>query len=186
MSGVRSDILSAGGTTRMRTLVFCTSMLAIGAGLFASVGAQPQSRPAMTAGDYARAERFMPGNVTPLVYRSGVRGTWLPDDRVWYRVTTENGSEATLVNAATGVKPACDLPEHRASGGRRGGSGGQAAARGGRGPTRTDVPSPDRKRTVFIKDWNLWIRDVASGRERQLTKDGAVDFGYATDNAGWA
>ena len=29
------------------------------------------------------------------------------------------------------------------------------------------------------------MRDVASGRETQLTKDGIKDFGYATDNAGW-
>ena len=46
--------------------------------------------------------------------------------------------------------------------------------------------SPDGKRAVFIKDWNLWMRDVATSKETQLTKDGVKDFGYATDNAGWA
>ena len=46
--------------------------------------------------------------------------------------------------------------------------------------------SPDGKRAVFIGDWNLWIRDIASGRETQLTHDGVENFGYATDNAGWA
>lgn len=46
--------------------------------------------------------------------------------------------------------------------------------------------SPDGKRAVFIRDWNLWIRDIASGRETQLTHDGVENFGYATDNAGWA
>jgi dipeptidyl aminopeptidase/acylaminoacyl peptidase len=45
--------------------------------------------------------------------------------------------------------------------------------------------SPDGKRVAFIRDWNLWVRDVASGRETQLTTDGVKDFGYATDNAGW-
>lgn len=45
--------------------------------------------------------------------------------------------------------------------------------------------SPDRKRAVFLRENNLWLRDVASGRETQLTTDGAADFGYATDNAGW-
>jgi hypothetical protein len=30
------------------------------------------------------------------------------------------------------------------------------------------------------------MRDVASGKETPLTKDGVKDFGYATDNAGWA
>ena len=48
------------------------------------------------------------------------------------------------------------------------------------------MPSPDGKRAVFIRDWNLWIRDTASGQEKQLTTDGAKYFGYATDNAGWS
>jgi dipeptidyl-peptidase-4 len=46
--------------------------------------------------------------------------------------------------------------------------------------------SPDGKQEAFIRDWNLWVRDVATGRERQLTTDGVKHFGYATDNAGWA
>lgn len=47
------------------------------------------------------------------------------------------------------------------------------------------VMSPDGTRAVFIKDWNLWVRDVASNVERPLTTDGEPNFGYATDNAGW-
>jgi dipeptidyl-peptidase 4 len=45
--------------------------------------------------------------------------------------------------------------------------------------------SPDGKSAAFLRDYNLWVRDVASGRETQLTTDGVKDFGYATDNAGW-
>ena len=52
-------------------------------------------------------------------------------------------------------------------------------------PMRLDVPSPDGKLTAFIRNWNLWIRDLGSGKETQLTADGVKDFGYATDNAGW-
>lgn len=47
------------------------------------------------------------------------------------------------------------------------------------------VLSPDKKSEAFIRDWNLWLRDVASGKETRLTTDGVKDFGYATDNAGW-
>jgi len=47
------------------------------------------------------------------------------------------------------------------------------------------VLSPDGKRAVFVRGWNLWVRDVGTGAERQLTTDGVKDFGYATDNAGW-
>jgi dipeptidyl aminopeptidase/acylaminoacyl peptidase len=45
--------------------------------------------------------------------------------------------------------------------------------------------SPDGKREAFVRDWNLWVRDVATGAETQLTTDGVADYGYATDNAGW-
>jgi len=29
--------------------------------------------------------------------------------------------------------------------------------------------SPDGRRAVFIRDWNLWVRDIATGAEKQLT-----------------
>lgn len=45
--------------------------------------------------------------------------------------------------------------------------------------------SPDGKQEAFIRDWNLWLRDLASGAETQLTFDGKTDYGYATDSAGW-
>jgi dipeptidyl-peptidase-4 len=48
-----------------------------------------------------------------------------------------------------------------------------------------EAKSPDGKTAAFIRDWNLWTRDVATGKETQLTTDGVRDFGYATDNAGW-
>jgi dipeptidyl-peptidase-4 len=45
--------------------------------------------------------------------------------------------------------------------------------------------SPDKKLGAFIRDWNLWVRNMDTGAETQLTTDGVQDFGYATDNAGW-
>ena len=139
-------------------------------------------RPALTAADYARAEAFMTYNTTPLVLRTGVRAAWLPgdaSDRFWYRVTTEKGIEVVLVDPAKATKSACDLPACKA--GER-----EDPARGGAGGGGQYAEmSPDRKRTAFLRDWNLWIRDVATGRETPLTKDGVKDFGYATDNAGW-
>lgn len=45
--------------------------------------------------------------------------------------------------------------------------------------------SPDSSKAAFIRNYNLWVRDIASGRETQLTTDGMRNFGYATDNAGW-
>lgn len=56
--------------------------------------------------------------------------------------------------------------------------------RGRMGGTPESI-SPDGKKAVFIKDWNLWVKDIASKKETQLTFDGVKDYGYATDNAGW-
>jgi dipeptidyl-peptidase 4 len=55
---------------------------------------------------------------------------------------------------------------------------------GGRVRSAVDV-SPDKTKAAFIRDWNLWVRDLATGKETQLTTDGVKDYGYATDNAGW-
>ncbi len=58
----------------------------------------------------------------------------------------------------------------------------------GMAPDRSDrnaVASPDGKKAAFIRDFNLWVKDLGSGQETQLTLDGIEDFGYATNNAGW-
>ncbi len=47
------------------------------------------------------------------------------------------------------------------------------------------VTSPDGRLAVYIQDNNLWVRDLSTGVDRQLTRDGIEDFGYGTNNAGW-
>ena len=49
----------------------------------------------------------------------------------------------------------------------------------------SDVVSPNGKLAVFIQDWDLWLRDIETGKTTRLTTDGIEDYGYATDNAGW-
>jgi dipeptidyl-peptidase 4 len=50
---------------------------------------------------------------------------------------------------------------------------------------RAEVLSPDGRRAVFLREHDLWLREVGSGREVRLTGDGALHHGYATDNEGW-
>jgi dipeptidyl aminopeptidase/acylaminoacyl peptidase len=50
---------------------------------------------------------------------------------------------------------------------------------------RDEVLSPDGSKAAFIRDYNLWVRDLSTGKETQLTTDGEKNFRYATDNAGW-
>jgi len=62
-----------------------------------------------------------------------------------------------------------------------GGQQGGGRFRGG----GNEVRSPNGNKAAFIKDYNLWVRDIKTGQQTQLTTDGVKDFGYATDNAGW-
>lgn len=181
--------------------------------------AQPAVR-ALTADDYTRAERFLGYNTASLVMNAGVRVTWLPDGRFWYRTTRADGPEFVLVDPAQRTRgPAFDHARVLAalsrasnqtlelvrfpvgqvevsSDGRRVSfatelkryvcdSGGEACTSLDRPSARAEVLSPDGRRAVFIREWNLWMREVSTNRETQLTKNGVKDFGYATDNAGW-
>ncbi|MEX2177479.1 MAG: DPP IV N-terminal domain-containing protein [Gemmatimonadaceae bacterium] len=196
--------------------------------LAAPLAAQQPSPRRLTADDYARAERFLGAQAAPLVTGMGVRPSWLPDGRFWYRTTTANGSEfiivdparrtragffdqtrlAAALSAATGGRVEgtqlpfqsfelskdsrsitltasrrrwnCDLQTYACAVVDTTRVAGTPSAR----PPDSSV-SPDGNRAAFIRDYNLWVKDLITGAETQLTTDGIRDFGYATDNAGW-
>ncbi|UOG73611.1 S9 family peptidase [Hymenobacter tibetensis] len=50
---------------------------------------------------------------------------------------------------------------------------------------QNEIESPNGQLAAYIKDYNLWVRDTKTNQSTQLTTDGAKDYGYATDNAGW-
>ena len=145
--------------------------------VFAASAVFTQTPPALTAADYARAEKMLSYNTAPLVDRSGVRPTFLPDGRFWYRVLTATGSEYVLINPTDGSRTVGDSLAK---------IGVTAVAAGpGRFGGGNAIMSPDGKKAAFVKEYDLWMRDVSTGRETQLTTDGLKDYGYATDNAGW-
>jgi dipeptidyl-peptidase-4 len=200
-----------------------------GAGLAFQATEKPA---ALTAEDYARAEKFLGYNTSPLVLRASVQPNWLPGDRFWYRNLLSKGSEFILVDAVRGTRgpafdqagvaaalsaaegkfyEAADLPftefEFSADGKRLSfvvGSRGYSCDLRGRAMKAEDIApvdlsgarppgsaepeslSPDGRLGVFIRNDNLWLREKATGAEKQLTFDGVKDFGYATDNAGWS
>jgi dipeptidyl aminopeptidase/acylaminoacyl peptidase len=45
--------------------------------------------------------------------------------------------------------------------------------------TQAGLTSPDGKKALFTRDYNLWICDLATGIEEALTTDGAEDNAYA-------
>lgn len=138
--------------------------------------AQVSEKKIFTTADYERAVKFLGASTNKNVFRSNVNATWLDDGRFWYSVNTANGQEFVLINPSDGSrKTAADKKTLL-----QGINEKPALARGGNA-----IFSPDGSKSVFIKDWNLWLRDTKSKKESQLTTDGVKDFGYATDNAGW-
>lgn len=48
------------------------------------------------------------------------------------------------------------------------------------------VISPCGTMAAFTKEHNLYIRDMVTGEDTQLTVDGSLYYGYATDSQGWS
>jgi dipeptidyl-peptidase-4 len=163
-------------------IIYAASIALMVAG---SVGAQQTAT--VTAADYARAERFLRDNVLPLVSGMGVQPVWLANDRFVYRIGNATGqNQFALVDPARGTRVACSPETDRCGGALDPREVSRLQSSQQRVPAgRAESVSPDGRRAAFIRDWNLWVRDVATGRETQLTTDGVKDFGYATDNAGW-
>ncbi len=92
-----------------------------------------------------------------------------------------------IIFRADGKQWKCDLQNYTCIKDTSTQTGGNGQRQGGfRGGGRgNDVLSPNGSRAAFIKDYNLWVRDVKTNAQTQLTTDGIKDFGYATDNAGW-
>jgi dipeptidyl aminopeptidase/acylaminoacyl peptidase len=113
------------------------------------------------------------------VDRAGVRPVWLEDGKFWYSVSTSEGPEFVLVDPAKGTRKTAADRETLLQG---------VSSEIQAEPQRRsflEITSPDGKRSAYMRDWNLWMRDLETGKETQLTTDGMENFGYATDNAGW-
>jgi dipeptidyl aminopeptidase/acylaminoacyl peptidase len=142
--------------------------------LLAPVGLAAQAPVRLTDADYARAEQYLSPSVSRLVHGTAGPVTWLPDGRFWYRATTATGSELRLVDPRARTVRPCEPTENLC-----------VAATPPAGVPANSSVSPDRTKAAFIRDYNLWVKDLASGAETQLTRDGTEEFGYATNNAGW-
>ncbi len=129
-----------------------------------------------TAADYDRAAAMLGGNLGKFIDQD-IRPQWLPDNRVWYKSDAGGQAAYLLLDPANGkeIKAASRKELFEKAG---------VATESG-SASRNEVLSPDGRYAAFIRDWNLWVREVATGAEKALTTDGVKDFGYATDNAGW-
>ena len=132
----------------------------------------------ITREDYERATQFLSPNTDSLVTRKSVSPSWIDDHSFWYKVSTQPGEEYVLVDARNGKKTTSSNLEELLAEKNIKNTNSQDSS-------KSEMLSPDGRKVAFIKDWNLWMRNLETGEEKQLTKDGIKNYGYATDNAGW-
>ena len=145
-----------------------------------SAYAQQDVTKSLTVAQYEKATQFLSINTNKLVFNNNVSPVWLEDGRFWYSVNTATGKQFVLVNPTDGSrKTAPELKTLILED-----NNGKSPNTGRRNFSK-EVVSPDGKKAAFIRDWNLWVRDLTTKQEIPMTTDGIKDFGYATDNAGW-
>jgi dipeptidyl aminopeptidase/acylaminoacyl peptidase len=144
--------------------------------LLSSLWMKAQPGKTYSSDDYQHATEMLAGNASRYIDNM-IQPQWLPDGKLWCRSLTDNQSKFVLFNPADGKRTVYnsrkELMEALTSKPKEGAT------------SRTEIPSPDGKYVAFIRNWNLWIKETATGKETALTTDGIKDFGYATDNAGW-
>lgn len=132
----------------------------------------------VTAEAYKQAESQLSFNTSPHIDRMNVRPTWESDSRFWYRTLVKDGLEFVYYDIQKKKRSTFDSK----------GELDKVLQEEAESPSynrRKEILSPDKSKVVFLKNWNLWLRDLSTGEERALTKDGIENYGYATDNAGW-
>lgn len=117
----------------------------------------------------ARAMRLMPQNAAKLVANATFAPVFTGNDRFVYCKEyfqeDKKLSVYTEVSLSTGEQR--ELPDYTPP-----------------VPETDCVRSPDGSRAAFVRDCNLFVRDCASGAERQLTFDGCLHNAYASRSEG--
>jgi len=132
----------------------------------------------VSAETYKQAETQLSFNTSQHIDRMNVRPNWESDDRFWYRILVKDGVEFVHYDIKEKKKRTFDSKAELD----------KMLTKKAERPSynrRKEILSPDKSKVVFIKDWNLWMRNLKTGAEKQLTTDGIENYGYATDNAGW-
>ena len=128
----------------------------------------------VTSAEYDKAASRLRASTTNLV-DNNIQTRWLENNKLRYSISSNGEVKTFILDPKTGKKENVE-PEKAVD------------AFGSR--MKSDVPpnsvnSPDGKYAAYIKDWNLWVRNLTNKEDFPLTTDGVPDFGYATDNAGW-
>ena len=116
---------------------------------------------------YENASKHLPQNLNKYVKNNLTSQKWI-DNYLYFNVKSDNTIKSYKIDAESLEIIEEELPDE----------------------TRPrvnylEIVSPNKKKSIYIKNYNLWIRDLTTKKTKQLTFNGYEDYGYATNNAGW-
>ena len=116
---------------------------------------------------YENASKHLPQNLNKYVKNNLTSQKWV-DNNLYFNVKSDNTIKSYKIDTETLEIIEEELPdETRPS------------------VNYLEIVSPNKKKSIYIKNYNLWIRDLTTKKTKQLTFNGYEDYGYATNNAGW-
>ena len=116
---------------------------------------------------YENASKHLPQNLNKYVKNNLTSQKWI-DNNLYFNVKSDNTIKSYKIDAESLEIVEEELPdETRPS------------------VNYLEIVSPNKKKSIYIKNYNLWIRDLTTKKTKQLTFNGYEDYGYATNNAGW-
>ena len=116
---------------------------------------------------YENASKHLPQNLNKYVKNNLTSQKWI-DNNLYFNVKSDNTIKSYKIDAESLEIIEEELPdETRPS------------------VNYLEIISPNKKKSIYIKNYNLWIRDLTTKKTKQLTFNGYEDYGYATNNAGW-
>lgn len=132
------------------------------------------------AEDYTRAFS-LPEKYRGSVLNANVNPHWMEDSHsFWYVRDTPDGEQYVVVDADNKTRIAMpDTMKQRLLAERNRPWGGRYWAATDDERTGDSIPSPDGTKMAFIKNSNVYVKDVATGREKALSLDGAPGEYYS-------
>ena len=123
--------------------------------------------PKIDASVYEKAAKHLPQNLNKFVTNTIISQNW-DNNILYYKTKNDTVFKSFLIDTNELEIKEGELPNTN-------------------NPRRNylEFTSPDGKKSIYIKDYNLWVRNLTNNKTKQLTFDGYEDYGYGINNAGW-
>ena len=124
----------------------------------------------LTSDDYNRAAKHLSKNLNKDMFSVLISNKWENEDFLNFSIKGEKNIKNFKIDLKTNKKSI---------------SKNNIISKKSNLKNTNEFISPNGQLAAFIENYNLWLRNLKTNVTTQLTFDGKVDYGYATNNAGW-